>query len=130
MLQCSSGEPLPTLSVKEGEFSPAPRDFEEGHWTGNMNFGGEMESTLRNLQGRNLDKNFFSNLTLFSLFDLSCRYSPLVKPKWKPEGKGALDTVHTGQPPGQRADGGERRVDLGRQKVLSTHTLALKFVNQ
>ena len=44
--------------------------------------------------------------------------------------KRTLDAVHTGQSPRQRADGGERRVDMGRQKVLSIGMQPPKYVNQ
>ncbi|XP_069457526.1 uncharacterized protein [Ovis canadensis] len=40
----------------------------------------------------------------------------LAESKWKPEGKGALDVVQRGRPPGQRAGGEEWKVDLGKQK--------------
>lgn len=89
---------------------------------------GGMQSTHKNYQEKILGKNFLTSLCSCPL--ISCRYSPLAEPKWKPEGKGTLDAVYTGRQPGQRADGEEGRVDPGGQKVLSTATQHSEYVNQ
>ena len=65
----------------------------------------------------------------FPCFDL-LQVLTLAESIWKLEGKGALDVVQRGRPPGQRAGGEEWKVDLGKQKVWSMASWFSKHVNQ
>lgn len=128
MLQCPSGDPLPKLSWRGRWCLPEPRVLETDAGQELWLLVEGCNQPTENYQEEILEKNFLTSLCSLPL--ISYRDSPLAEPMWKPEGKGDLEAVHIGWLPGQRADGDGKRVELSRQKVLSTDMQPSKYVNQ